>query len=135
MPSVSDVGKNGTLPGRRIHREDISVLDAGRSGKRKERKMEGTMKVMDRTPEGLAEAAKKMLKVGDKVKVKKYSTDSAGAFVVDRKGTRVGTVIEMSRWIFLVDFGGMRESFRYNQLFHGGSGDRVYLVGKEKPFR
>ena len=94
--------------------------------------MQGTPRVTDRTPEALADKAKELMKVGDKVKVKGYSLDRAGGFVLDTRGTRVGTVIEMSRWVFLVDFGGMRECFRYNQIFHNGSGDRVFLVGKEK---
>lgn len=92
--------------------------------------MQGTMSVIERTPEGMAEAAKEMMKVGDKVKVKRYSTDSAGVYVLDRKGMRVGTVIEMSRWVFVVDFGNRKECFQYNQLFHAGGGDRVFLTGK-----
>ena len=91
--------------------------------------MQGAIKITDRTPEAMAEKAKELLKVGDKVKVKGYSATREGGFIQDRKSTRIGTVIEMSRWIFLVDFGGRRESFRYAQLFHGGSGDRVFLAG------
>lgn len=93
--------------------------------------MKGPMRILDRTPEGMAERAKEMMKVGDKVKVKGYSTTREGGFVEDHNGTRIGTVIEMSRWIFVVDFGGRRESFRYSQLFHTGGGERVFLTGNK----
>ncbi|WP_458397444.1 hypothetical protein [Anaerotignum sp.] len=97
--------------------------------------MQGAIKITTRTQEAMAEMARELLKVGDKVKIKEYATSKDGTFVLGQGGARTGTVIEKSRWIFVVDFGRYRESFRYNQLFHGGSGDRVFPTGKEKPLR
>ena len=93
--------------------------------------MQGPIRILDRTPEGMAERAKEILKVGDKVKVKGYSTSRDGDFVEDQRGARIGTVTELSRWIFVVDFGDRRESFRYSQLFHTGGGERVFLMGNK----
>lgn len=78
--------------------------------------MQGQMKVKGkRTPDLMAEKAKELLNIGQKVKIIRYVREKIGGEITKVK--KVGTVVEKSNHVFLVDFGKYKEAFRYGQLF------------------
>lgn len=90
--------------------------------------MKGAIKITERTNEAMAERGQELIQIGSRVKVKEYAMSRTGEVILGQGGVRTGTVIDKSKWIFVVDFGKYQECFRYNQLFHGGTGVRVYLA-------
>ena len=90
--------------------------------------MKGAIKITERTNEAMAERGQELIQIGNRVKVKEYAMSRTGEAIPGQGGVRTGTVIDKSKWVFVVDFGKYRECFRYNQLFHRGTGDRVYLA-------
>lgn len=76
--------------------------------------MRGGMKRGGATLEEMKQALKGKLYPGKQVKVIRSSVEKEGDYLQRRK---MGTVEALYPYIFTVDFGNYKESFRYEQLF------------------
>lgn len=71
--------------------------------------------IRGRTIEMLREAAWFKLEAGKKVKIEHRATTQTGKRVL--RSRRTGMVLALYPYIFTVQIGNQKESFRYNELF------------------
>lgn len=80
--------------------------------------MKGGMKVGGMTTEEVRDAVKDRLFIGKKVKVIRRVFAGNKKAAVEKE---TGAVIGMYPYIFTVDFGRHKESFRYSQFYENGT--------------
>lgn len=106
MPCVWNAERSGISERRRIPPTATDAPDV---------KGEDILHITEMTLDKLYEVGSKKLIPGKTVRVRSYAKRRDGRLCL--RSQRKGTITELYKYFFVVDIGGFRECFRYNQMF------------------